>query len=105
MWERPQCRDSVPANPRERPLEPEEYNELRRWRLPHRSLPRPLPPMADLIPGASRITVPRIMSRQQKAASSETLRERCAEILREESVLREGGGKAGLERQRKLGRL
>src|SRR3954469_8439396 len=45
------------------------------------------------------------MSRQQKAASSETLRERCAEILREESVLREGGGKAGLERQRKLGRL
>src|SRR3954470_6994316 len=60
---------------------------------------------ADLIPGASRITVPRTMSRQQKAASTETLRDRCAEILREESVLREGGGKAGLERQRKLGRL
>jgi 3-methylcrotonyl-CoA carboxylase beta subunit len=36
---------------------------------------------------------------------SETLRERCAEILREEAILREGGGKAGLERQRKLGRL
>jgi acetyl-CoA carboxylase carboxyltransferase component len=37
--------------------------------------------------------------------STETLRERCAEVLREEDVLREGGGKAGLERQRKLGRL
>jgi acetyl-CoA carboxylase carboxyltransferase component len=33
------------------------------------------------------------------------LRERSAEIIREEAVLREGGGKAGLERQRKLGRL
>jgi acetyl-CoA carboxylase carboxyltransferase component len=33
------------------------------------------------------------------------LRDRCAEILKEEAVLREGGGKAGLERQRKLGRL
>ena len=38
-------------------------------------------------------------------ARSETLRERCAEILREEAQLREGGGKAGLDRQRKLGRL
>lgn len=36
---------------------------------------------------------------------SESLRDRCAEILKEEAVLREGGGKAGLERQRKLGRL
>jgi 3-methylcrotonyl-CoA carboxylase beta subunit len=33
------------------------------------------------------------------------LRHHCAEILREEAILREGGGKAGLERQRKLGRL
>ncbi len=35
----------------------------------------------------------------------ETLRDRCAGIVREEAVLREGGGKAGIERQRKLGRL
>ena len=39
------------------------------------------------------------------SASSETLRERCREILRQEAQLREGGGQAGLERQRKLGRL
>jgi 3-methylcrotonyl-CoA carboxylase beta subunit len=38
-------------------------------------------------------------------SSSEGLRHHCAEILREETILREGGGKAGLERQRKLGRL
>jgi 3-methylcrotonyl-CoA carboxylase beta subunit len=37
--------------------------------------------------------------------SSETLRDRSTAILREEAILREGGGKAGLERQRKLGRL
>jgi 3-methylcrotonyl-CoA carboxylase beta subunit len=36
---------------------------------------------------------------------SEGLRERCAAIGREESVLREGGGKAGQERQHKMGRL
>src|ERR1700736_3498035 len=36
---------------------------------------------------------------------SKAFRDRCAEILREEAALREGGGKAGLERQRKLGRL
>ena len=42
---------------------------------------------------------------QIAAASSETLRERCTAILKEEATLREGGGKAGLERQRKLGRL
>jgi 3-methylcrotonyl-CoA carboxylase beta subunit len=35
----------------------------------------------------------------------EGLRERCAAIAREESVLREGGGKAGQERQHKMGRL
>ncbi len=43
------------------------------------------------------------MSRNSK--SSETLRDRSLSILREEAILREGGGKAGLERQRKLGRL
>jgi 3-methylcrotonyl-CoA carboxylase beta subunit len=37
--------------------------------------------------------------------SSESLRDRCREILKQEAVLRQGGGKAGLERQRKLGRL
>ncbi len=35
----------------------------------------------------------------------EGLRERCAAISREESVLREGGGKAGQDRQHKMGRL
>src|SRR5260370_42205750 len=44
------------------------------------------------------------MNRSAQSAS-ETLRDRCAEIARQESILREGGGKAGLERQRKLGRL
>src|SRR5436853_7938561 len=43
------------------------------------------------------------MSRSSK--SPETLRDRSAGILREEAILREGGGKGGLERQRKLGRL
>jgi 3-methylcrotonyl-CoA carboxylase beta subunit len=33
------------------------------------------------------------------------LRERCAAIAREEAMLREGGGKAGQERQHKMGRL
>src|SRR5437763_11483145 len=37
--------------------------------------------------------------------SAQSLRDRCAEILQQEAKLREGGGKAGLERQRKLGRL
>jgi 3-methylcrotonyl-CoA carboxylase beta subunit len=36
---------------------------------------------------------------------AETLRDRCSQILQQEARLREGGGKAGLERQRKLGRL
>src|SRR3954453_518666 len=36
---------------------------------------------------------------------TETLRECCSDIARQEAKLREGGGKAGLERQRKLGRL
>jgi 3-methylcrotonyl-CoA carboxylase beta subunit len=35
----------------------------------------------------------------------ETFRERCAAIAKEESMLREGGGKAGQDRQHKLGRL
>jgi 3-methylcrotonyl-CoA carboxylase beta subunit len=38
-------------------------------------------------------------------SSGEPLRDFCREILKEEAVLRQGGGKAGLERQRKLGRL
>ncbi len=44
------------------------------------------------------------MNRQSKPPTGD-LRSRCAEILQEEAKLREGGGKAGLERQRKLGRL
>lgn len=35
----------------------------------------------------------------------EGLRERCAAVAREEGVLREGGGKAGQDRQHKMGRL
>jgi len=38
-------------------------------------------------------------------SSSESLRDFCRVILKEEALLRQGGGKAGLERQRKLGRL
>jgi 3-methylcrotonyl-CoA carboxylase beta subunit len=38
-------------------------------------------------------------------SSGEPLREFCREILKQEALLRQGGGKAGLERQRKLGRL
>ena len=42
---------------------------------------------------------------RSSTAVSDSLRERCAEIRQEEAALREGGGKAGVERQRKLGRL
>jgi 3-methylcrotonyl-CoA carboxylase beta subunit len=45
------------------------------------------------------------MSRVLTSSSSEVLRAHCAAIAKEEAVLREGGGKAGHERQRKMGRL
>ena len=45
------------------------------------------------------------MSRTSTSSSSESLRDQCAAILKEEVILREGGGKAGHERQRKMGRL
>ena len=45
------------------------------------------------------------MSRSSAPATSEVLRAHCAAIAKEEAVLREGGGKAGHERQRKMGRL
>src|SRR5256714_2198641 len=38
-------------------------------------------------------------------SSGEPLRDFCREILKQEALLRQGGGKSGLERQRKLGRL
>jgi 3-methylcrotonyl-CoA carboxylase beta subunit len=38
-------------------------------------------------------------------SAPESLRDRCREILTEEAILRQGGGKSGLERQRKLGRM
>ena len=38
-------------------------------------------------------------------SSPEVFRAHCAAILKEEETLREGGGKAGHERQRKMGRL
>jgi 3-methylcrotonyl-CoA carboxylase beta subunit len=38
-------------------------------------------------------------------SSGEPLRDFCREILKQEALLRQGGGKAGLERQRKLSRL
>src|SRR6266478_6192588 len=37
--------------------------------------------------------------------SDEPLRDFCREVLKQEALLRQGGGKAGLDRQRKLGRL
>src|SRR5262245_16128008 len=40
-----------------------------------------------------------------RTSTSEVLRAHCAAIAQEEAVLREGGGKAGHERQRKMGRL
>src|SRR6266496_375847 len=40
-----------------------------------------------------------------RSAKAETLRDRCGKIRAEEEQLREGGGKAGQERQHKLGRL
>jgi len=44
------------------------------------------------------------MSRPSTYSSSEVLRAHCAAIANEEAVLREGGGKAGHERQRKMNR-
>jgi hypothetical protein len=45
------------------------------------------------------------MSRSSASSTSEILRAHCAAIAEEEAVLREGGGKAGHERQGKMGRL
>jgi acetyl-CoA carboxylase carboxyltransferase component len=45
------------------------------------------------------------MSRTSTSSGSELLRAHCAAIASEETLLREGGGKAGHERQRKMGRL
>jgi acetyl-CoA carboxylase carboxyltransferase component len=45
------------------------------------------------------------MSRASASSISEVLRAHCAAISKEEAGLREGGGKAGHERQRKMGRL
>src|SRR6476620_7824672 len=45
-----------------------------------------------------------MISRADSSARS-ALRERCEAILREEEILREGGGKVGQDRQRKMGRL
>src|ERR1044072_2229093 len=45
------------------------------------------------------------MSRSSASSTSELLRANCAAIAKEKAVLREGGGKAGHERQRKMNRL
>jgi acetyl-CoA carboxylase carboxyltransferase component len=45
------------------------------------------------------------MSRSSLSSTSEILRAHCAAIAKEEAALREGGGKAGHERQRKMDRL
>ena len=45
------------------------------------------------------------MSHSSASSGSELLRAHCAAIAKEEAVLREGGGKAGHERQRKMNRL
>ena len=46
-----------------------------------------------------------VMARSSASSTGEVLRAHCAAIAKEEAVLREGGGKAGHERQRKMGRL
>jgi 3-methylcrotonyl-CoA carboxylase beta subunit len=45
------------------------------------------------------------MARPSTSSPGEVLRAHCAAIAKEEAVLREGGGKAGHERQRKMDRL
>jgi len=45
------------------------------------------------------------MTRSSAFSTGEVLRAHCAAIAKEEAALREGGGKAGHERQRKMGRL
>jgi 3-methylcrotonyl-CoA carboxylase beta subunit len=45
------------------------------------------------------------MTSRTDSATRSALRERCQAILREEEILREGGGKVGQARQRKMGRL
>src|SRR5437870_13210817 len=45
------------------------------------------------------------MSRLPASSTNDILRAHCAAIAKEEAALREGGGKAGHERQRKMGRL
>jgi 3-methylcrotonyl-CoA carboxylase beta subunit len=45
------------------------------------------------------------MTSRADSASGHALRERCEAIIQEEEILREGGGKVGQERQRKMGRL
>jgi 3-methylcrotonyl-CoA carboxylase beta subunit len=46
-----------------------------------------------------------MMSTRSPKIAAESFRDRCKKILAEEAQLREGGGKAGQERQHKLGRL
>jgi 3-methylcrotonyl-CoA carboxylase beta subunit len=74
------------------------------WRSPRRAIQRICKPEACAT-FARRLSVLRIMSRLPASSSSELLRAHCAAISKEEAVLREGGGKAGHERQRKMGRL
>src|ERR1041385_7484434 len=45
------------------------------------------------------------MNRSSASSTSEVLSAHCTAIAQEEAALREGGGKAGHERQRKMGRL
>ena len=45
------------------------------------------------------------MTARADSAARNALRERCEAVLQEEEILREGGGKVGQDRQRKMGRL
>ncbi|MGI8891703.1 MAG: acyl-CoA carboxylase subunit beta [Chthoniobacterales bacterium] len=45
------------------------------------------------------------MTAPSDSAKTNALRQRCEAVLREEEILREGGGKVGQDRQRKRGRL
>ena len=45
------------------------------------------------------------MTSRADTATRNALLARCESILQEEEILREGGGKVGQDRQRKMGRL
>ena len=61
--------------------------------------------VARLIPSLSQIKRASVMTHSSASGTTEILRAHCAAIAKEEAALREGGGRAGHERQRKMARL